>query len=130
MFLLDPLRVFGERSGLRAKQTVMHKELITSCFARIGARIKMRSWATDVLRLASRTRMSGLAVTVPSDRLGQYFDIQVDSVMIDLHVVEVQPEARHLVMAARHLGVLREERFVCGHDERSWFVAALPDGSW
>ncbi len=94
-------------------------------FERLGARVKVGPWVPA--RVAVRPRLDGLAVDVKSDGLGAYFDIQVDSVLIDLAVVEVQPQERQLLMLARHLAAARQEKFICGHDEQAWFVAAVPN---
>ncbi len=93
-------------------------------FERLGARVKVGPWVPA--RVAARPRLDRLAVDVKSDGLGEYLDIQVDSVLIDLAVVEVQPKERQLLMLARHLAAARQEKFICGHDEQAWFVAACP----
>ncbi len=102
----------------------MNIEIIERHFERLGARVKVGPWAPA--RMAARPRLDGLAVDVKSDDRGAYFDIQVDSVLIDLAVVDVQPQDRQLLMLARYLSAAREERFICGRDERAWFVAAVP----
>ncbi len=42
---------------------------------------------------------------------------------IDISVLEVKPEERHLVLMARGGGI--KEHFLCGHDERHLFVASV-----
>jgi len=98
-------------------------EILERHFERLGARVKVGPWVPA--RVAARPRLDGLAVDVKSDDEGEYFDIQVDSVLIDLEVVDVQPQDRQLLMLARYLAAARQERFICGHDERAWFVAAV-----
>ena len=39
-------------------------------------------------------------------------------------VVAAEPASRHLLLLAE--GGASRDRFVCGHDERHWFVAAVP----
>ncbi len=104
---------------------MMNIEILERHFARLGARVKVGPWVPA--RVAARPRLDGLAVDVKSDHAGEYFDFQVDSVLIDLAVVDVQPQDRQLLMLARYLAAARQERFICGHDDRSWFVAAVPD---
>ncbi len=94
-------------------------------FERLGARVRVGPWVPA--RVAARPRLDGLAVDVKRDRAGEYFDIQVESVLIDLDVVDVQPKDRQLLMLARYLAAARQEKFICGHDDRAWFVAAVPD---
>jgi len=51
---------------------------------------------------------------------------------VDVHVADVQPEMRHLLLMVRENagdGAGDTSRFLCGHDERNWFVAACPGGS-
>lgn len=103
----------------------MNVEILERHFERLGARVKVGPWVPA--RVAARPRLAGLAVDVKSDRRGEYFDIQVDSVLINMDVIDVQPKERHLLMLARHLASARKEKFICGHDERAWFVAAVPD---
>jgi len=107
------------------KGEVVNVEILERHFERLGARVKVGPWVPA--RLAARPRLAGLAVDVKSDHRGEYFDIQVDSVLIELDVVDVQPKDRQLLMLARHLAAVRKEKFICGHDERAWFVAAVPD---
>jgi hypothetical protein len=44
----------------------------------------------------------------------------------DVIVVDVAPAERHLLLLDRTAGEKR--KFLCGRDERHWFVAAIPDG--
>lgn len=49
-------------------------------------------------------------------------------------VLDVQPRDRHLVLMVRqpaewpHQSDLKD-KFLCGHDERHWFVAGIPEGA-
>jgi hypothetical protein len=53
---------------------------------------------------------------------------------VEVQVLDVQPKDRHLLLMARipdenpHRPD-RKAKFLCGHDERDWFVAAVPEGS-
>ncbi len=40
-------------------------------------------------------------------------------------VVDVAPADRHLLLLVRNAG--EKSKFLCGHDERHWFVAAVPE---
>jgi hypothetical protein len=47
---------------------------------------------------------------------------------LDMLAVDVRPKERHLLLLAKPLGDSGEKRkFLCGHDERHWFVAAVPN---
>ena len=45
----------------------------------------------------------------------------------DVAVLDVQPGDRHLLLLVREAGEKR--KFLCGHDERHWFVAAIPESA-
>jgi hypothetical protein len=42
-----------------------------------------------------------------------------------VEVIDVQPADRHLLLLVRHGD--EKSTFLCGHDERHWFVAAVPE---
>src|SRR2546421_3504284 len=68
-----------------------------------------------------------LRIDILRDQSGEYFDIQrLSGVRLD--VADVRPEDRHLVLSARDVrGDQAMSTFLCGHDERAWFVAAIPE---
>lgn len=66
--------------------------------------------------------MAGLNVTVVR---GVFEITQPGSV--DLHVLDCQPRDRHLLLMARQGRT--KQKFLCGHDERDWFVASVPDNT-
>lgn len=66
-------------------------------------------------------------IDIGSDRAGEFFDIRLgDQELVDYQVVDVQPNMRHLLLLARRPGGLKE-KYLCGHDERHWFVCAVPE---
>jgi hypothetical protein len=104
----------------------MDHDLINGKFARIGARVKLR-----------RSPLPGrLRIDVRSGPHGEYFDIALDVARpASLRVLDVQPQGPHLLLLAEddpHAPArLREgkQKFLCGHDERHWFVAAIPESA-
>jgi hypothetical protein len=49
---------------------------------------------------------------------------------LDVSVMQAVPKQRHLLLAVRQPGAdAKLDRFLCGHDEREWFVAAVPGGA-
>lgn len=104
----------------------MNTDAIERSFRRIGARVRIGRWTGDRPSGRVRPRYDGLVVDVLRDREGEYFDIEVDSALVDLSVMDTQARDRHLLMMVRRLGSGREDKFLCGHDERQWFVAAVP----
>ena len=96
-------------------------------FLKMGARVKFgwpepQRWTRVV---------SPFALDVRRDREGEYFLVsKLEDVSVE--VLEVQPRDRHLVLLARvpeSSGKVTKSRFLLGHDERHWFVAAIPEQS-
>lgn len=96
-------------------------------FESLGVRVRIhppvveRSWLTGPQVLPIR-------LNVLRDRRGEYFDIGIDGRRIALQVLDVRKDSRHLLLMSRRLESGVKEKFLCGHDERAWFVAAVPDG--
>lgn len=61
---------------------------------------------------------------VGNDKEGEFFEIRAGD-GVELSVLDVQPKDRHLLLLARVDG--EKQKFLCGHDERHWFVAAIPE---
>jgi hypothetical protein len=94
-------------------------EILGKHFGKIGARLKFRPGEGNDLR-----------INVLRDKNGEYFDILAGP-DIELQVVDAQPEDRHLLLLAKQPGEgkhapAQKDRFLCGHDERHWFVAGVP----
>lgn len=69
---------------------------------------------------------SNLAINIGRDADGEFFDLTVGPAPPeDLVVLDVQPRVRHLLLMTRDGG--EKHKFLCGHDERHWFVAAVPE---
>jgi hypothetical protein len=111
-------------------------------FDKMGARVRVtvlpaqragRDWNGG-------SRWRGVAMNTPfrvdvrrDDDGDEYFDLLRRS-DVDVQVLDVRPNDRHLLLMARELdqrGAKPREvksKFLCGHDERAWFVAAIPEG--
>lgn len=95
--------------------------LVMKKFEAIGARAvcaPLRAQETRAIRL-----------DVKSDREGEYFEIELNHDRASLEVIDVQPRMRHLLLMSRSAPDGAKEKFLCGHDERHWFVAAVPGSS-
>lgn len=94
---------------------------IENKFERMGARVKV-----------THDRLAPLSIDVRRDKAGEYFDVRHGS-GVDVQVVDVRPADRHLLLMMRRLEPQRGEpansKFLCGHDERAWFVAAVPESA-
>jgi len=71
-----------------------------------------------------------LSIDVAEEKKGDHFLVQNPNGS-PVEVLDVRPELRHLLLLVR--GEVQEgrrkdlRRFLCGHDERHWFVAAVPE---
>jgi hypothetical protein len=119
------------------------ESVLEARFAKMGARVRL----TVVPALRSvrdwngRRIWRGAAANAPfrvdvrrDERGDEYFDLQRRS-DVEVHVLDVRPNDRHLLLMARQFtqtGNKRREdksKFLCGHDERAWFVAAVPESA-
>ena len=94
---------------------------LESQFARIGARVKLEEELRPV-------RGGSFSLDVQRDRRGEFFAIRLrpgQDLRVD--VVDERPADRHLLLLVEERGV--KQKFLCGHDERHWFVAAIPEAA-
>lgn len=101
----------------------METAFLDTRFARIGARLKV------VARPARRFRPAGaITLDVRADRKGEFFEIAPElRTDAAIEVLDVQPADRHLLLLVRE--GKEKSKFLCGHDERHWFVAAIPESA-
>jgi hypothetical protein len=105
----------------------METTLLEKQFSRMGARLKV-----NVRPTIRRSRFTGFAVDIGKDWRGPFFDVTLgEDVERELEVLDIQPGQRHLLLLVRQPDGNREEKhkFLCGHDERDWFAAAVPETS-
>lgn len=89
-------------------------------FARIGARAQVSWW--------ERLRVQGsVALDITHDSAGERFDIRISKHSpAEVEVLQIEPKQRHLLLMTRS-ETNEKHKFLCGHDERHWFVAAVPE---
>jgi len=115
----------------------MNAKHIESRFADMGARLKVREFATRRVTVPVWMRKSfaapDYAVDIRRDRHGQFFELRVPDYLrdsLDVTVLQAEPRQRHLLLLVRKAAEKPQlDRFLCGHDEREWFVAAVPGGA-
>jgi len=90
----------------------METQVLEKHFGKMGARIKFDD------------RFSALSLNISRDKEGEFFTLRGGS-DTDVRVVNIQPKDRHLLLVADVDG--GKSKFLCGHDERQWFVAAVPE---
>lgn len=88
-------------------------------FSRIGARVRISDEVP---------RFQQAGIDIGTDNRGEYFDIRVEPQdAVEYEVIDLRPELRHLLLMARRPNA--KQKFLCGHDERHWFVCAIPGPS-
>ena len=102
----------------------MNTGLLVNQFARIGARLQVR----EALNKPSGRRPRGPGIDIGTDELGEFFEIRLARAEgAEYEVVDLRREMRHLLLLGRRDG--SKEKYLCGHDERHWFVCAVPGAS-
>ncbi|MBX7207534.1 MAG: hypothetical protein K1X78_04410 [Verrucomicrobiaceae bacterium] len=102
----------------------MKLEHLERAFESIGARLRVepprRIWGAPA---------SGYAIDIGRDRDGQFFSLRGDDASlasVEFLLLNKVKEDRHLLLLAKSADGTRKDKFLCGHDEREWFVAAIP----
>ncbi|MCA9252243.1 MAG: hypothetical protein KDA54_14050 [Phycisphaerales bacterium] len=90
----------------------MNTEIMRRHFEKMGARLKIKR-GVEQPRFASPR---SIAVDIRRDRDGEYFQINVEPGAVELHVEDVRPKDRHLLLLARLTKEDRKDKFLCGHD--------------
>src|SRR6266498_1618127 len=112
--VLNHAAPFGVRQKL--ERECMQSQLETM-FERMGGRVRVRE-------TFSRNR----GIDIRSDKRGEYFDIGVEAAdRVEYEVIDIRPRLKHLLLMARRDN--GKQKFLCGHDERHWFVCAVPGAS-
>jgi hypothetical protein len=98
-------------------------ELLARHFARMGARLQVR----DLVRPRFVTGPTTFQIDIQKDNHGEFFELRLGRDELLVQALDVQPADRHLLLLVREDQT--KHKFLCGHDERAWFVAAVPGQS-
>ena len=104
----------------------MNSETIANQFVRMGARFR-------IIRpedLPRRLRRADYALDIVADKQGQLFQMQLSAErepQLEVQVLQCRHHERHLLLLVKTPEA--KDRVLCGHDEREWFVAAVPGGA-
>ena len=99
----------------------MDSSTLAKQFARIGASLRV-----NASRRRRRLAFQGFAVDIAEDNRGPFFDVMLGKdAEREAEVLDIQAADRHLLLLVRDREV--KHKFLCGHDERDWFVAAVPE---
>ncbi len=101
----------------------MDISLLERKFDSMGARLKVVRQPTR--RLPGRNLVS---LDIGTDRRGEFFEMRVPpTIEATIEVLDIRPRDRHLLLLTRESS--DKHKFLCGHDERHWFVAGIPETS-
>jgi hypothetical protein len=112
----------------------MNTELLQKRFQEMGARVKFGE--IEVSRF-NRNPQVPVSIDIRTDRKGEYFHINSVGDQ-DIDVVNIDKNDRHLLLLHRNeqitgaqggRKILELSKFLCGHDETHWFVAAIPESA-
>ncbi|WP_395744953.1 hypothetical protein [Prosthecobacter sp.] len=101
----------------------MKLEHLERAFESIGARLRVEA------PVRGRNATSGYSLDIGHDRHGQFFALRGDEASlaeVEFSLLNKQEDNRHLLLLVKNEASKRKDRFLCGHDEREWFVAAVP----
>ena len=112
---------------MRAAQLeIMNSKTIANQFVRMGARFRI----VRPDNVPRNRRRSDYALDIVSDKWGQLFEMQLSAereAQFAMNVLQCDRHDRHLLLLVKT--PTANDRFLCGHDEREWFVAAVPGGA-
>jgi hypothetical protein len=119
----------------------MDTSLLERKFEDMGAKVTVadrpprrsrRSWFTG--QPARR-----FTIDVRNGRKGEFFEVVVGKEAeddVEVSVIDLRPRDRHLLLMVKDSGAPgakgktgTKSKFLCGHDERHWFVAAVPESA-
>jgi hypothetical protein len=126
----------------RLPQAVLSKEKAVGSnldrfFSRMGARVKVMEAAPSPFRMRWNRQRSTeqppqIVIDIRRDKAGEFFEIRTaPGSRLEIDVLNLQPREKHLVLLSRQFDVqgelLAKQKFMCGRDEKHWFVAAIPE---
>lgn len=106
----------------------MNTKPIEDQFLRMGVRLKIT--APEINPRRWWERHIEYSLDVQRDRKGEHFVLTIPESQegeLEIGLLQNRPKERHLLLMVRDQENTID-RFLCGHDEREWFVAAVPGG--
>lgn len=99
----------------------MKHEQLAKHFESMGARVKFRP-VDQPLRSPRGGHQTppSFTIDIQRDRQGEFFDILLGKDAPEFQLLQVKPKEQHLLFYTTD-----GQRFLCGHDERHWFVAGI-----
>ncbi len=102
----------------------MNTDTLERKFEKMGAKV---AFFENKFR---RTRNPGNpSIDIISKGRDETFIIDSNDQDISVEVLDVRPKERHLLLMLKDNLTNENSKFLCGHDERHWFVAAIPESA-
>jgi hypothetical protein len=98
----------------------MQEDVLAKHFQAMGVRVKFRP--LEQRRIRPGGEKPKFIIDIANDRGGEYFDVAVANDAPNFRILQALPKERHLLLYSED-----GQRFLCGHDERHWFVAPIAD---
>ncbi|MCK5016465.1 MAG: hypothetical protein KAS32_05260 [Candidatus Peribacteraceae bacterium] len=111
----------------------MNKPVIERKFAEMGARVEINKIVNP------RQDSDGISINIRTDEYGEKFTIGLDEGFDpEAVIMDVDKKEKHLLMMVRipeephnrnNGKGYRNAKYLCGHDERHWFVCGVPEAA-
>ena len=109
----------------------MDTEILQRHFARMGAKIDVSVITPSNHRQRSFLGIRDYVLDVDETRDNERFTLTINKAAqnsLQFQTVDIRPAQRHLLLMVKQEGA-DKNKFLCGHDERHWFVAPVAGGS-
>lgn len=108
----------------------MYPDILQKQFAQIGANLVIEFIAPPVPQRPRReVPVADYVLDIRQTNKQEQFLLTIREDMephLEFMAVDIQPTAQHLLLLSKNLqGTVNKEKFLCGHDERHWFVAPV-----
>jgi len=108
----------------------MNKKSLVNSFKKMSARIEFSrpSSRSRLLNNDNPISVDPVLIDIKQDRKGEFFELTCDDLFEgEILVTNIIPEKKHLLLLIKDFNYETNSKFLCGHDERHWFVAAVPE---
>jgi len=121
----------------------MNADTLERKFEKMGAKVELFEDKIGRARIA-RTRETAKNPRAILQDIGAGFPPKLDIVKkgraevfvidtydqdIDVEILDIKPKERHLLLMLKNNITHENSKYLCGHDERHWFVAAIPEAA-
>jgi hypothetical protein len=106
----------------------MNADTLERKFEKMGAKVELED-KVGRARIVRGSQGTNPRIDIATRGRDEVFVIDTYDQNIDVEVLDVQPKQRHLLLMLKNNMTHENSKFLCGHDERHWFVAAIPESA-